>query len=313
MDNPFFTVFTPVYNRRKEINRVYSSLQKQTFRNFEWIVIDDGSEDNVVSLLVDYKSSADFSIIIKQQTNSGKHIAWNEAVKMAQGELFVPADSDDEFTEDTLEFFFNKWHNLVETERANYSGINVLCMDPNSKQIIGDIFPKDGMVSNNLELYYKYKIKGEKWGCIRTDLLRKIPFPVIKRKGLYYPEGYIWFSLAKDYNLLCYNNALRLYYREGNSIMNTKNDRNKFNNYAPARYHYMIWNLNNNKNWMIKYSLEGYLRNVLSLCTNGLYLKKSWLEIISKMNGFINKVTTLLVLPVSFFYLKYLFYKFQAN
>ena len=41
------TVFTPVYNREKEIVKLYESLCRQTVKDFEWIVVDDGSKDNV--------------------------------------------------------------------------------------------------------------------------------------------------------------------------------------------------------------------------------------------------------------------------
>lgn len=40
------TVFTPAYNRGYIIEKLYRSLQNQTFRNFEWLIIDDGSSDN---------------------------------------------------------------------------------------------------------------------------------------------------------------------------------------------------------------------------------------------------------------------------
>lgn len=41
-----FSVFTPSYNRAKTLPRLYEALKKQTYRNFEWIIVDDGSADN---------------------------------------------------------------------------------------------------------------------------------------------------------------------------------------------------------------------------------------------------------------------------
>lgn len=96
-----FTVFTPIYNRKDKIHRVWESLTQQTYKNFEWIIVDDGSKDDVIPLLVSYKNQAMFPVTILSQENSGKHIAWNRALEIAKGELFVPADSDDEFVPET--------------------------------------------------------------------------------------------------------------------------------------------------------------------------------------------------------------------
>jgi glycosyltransferase involved in cell wall biosynthesis len=70
-ENIKFTVFTPVYNRKHTINRVWESLQNQTYRNFEWIVVDDGSTDGVWDLLQRWKKEADFPVTLLQQENSG--------------------------------------------------------------------------------------------------------------------------------------------------------------------------------------------------------------------------------------------------
>ncbi|MFQ5451045.1 MAG: glycosyltransferase family 2 protein, partial [Nitrospinaceae bacterium] len=46
-----FTVFTPTYNRAYTLDRVYNSLVAQTFRDFEWLIVDDGSTDNTKELV----------------------------------------------------------------------------------------------------------------------------------------------------------------------------------------------------------------------------------------------------------------------
>ena len=51
-----FTVFTPTYNRVNVINRVYSSLLNQTFHDFEWLIIDDGSTDKTAELVQSWKN-----------------------------------------------------------------------------------------------------------------------------------------------------------------------------------------------------------------------------------------------------------------
>lgn len=86
--------------------------------------------------------------------------------------MFVPADSDDEFIPEALEYFAKQWQMIPVEDRKGYSGINVLCKDSKTGGVVGGEYPESPMVSDNLELAYKYKIKGEKWGCIRTGLLK---------------------------------------------------------------------------------------------------------------------------------------------
>ena len=55
MEKDRITVFTPTYNREKSISRVYESLKKQTYKNFEWLIIDDGSIDNTKDVIEKFK------------------------------------------------------------------------------------------------------------------------------------------------------------------------------------------------------------------------------------------------------------------
>ena len=92
------TVFTPTYNRGTLLNRLYQSLSAQSYKDFEWIIVDDGSSDDtalIVELLQSNHFSNDFPILYHKKENGGKHTAINVGVKKAQGDLFFIADSDD--------------------------------------------------------------------------------------------------------------------------------------------------------------------------------------------------------------------------
>lgn len=140
-----------------------------------------------------------------------------------------------------LSFLIQKWNLLPN--RNLLSGINVLCFNIQTKLPIGNLYPKYGFETNNLELAYKIKpkIEGEKWGCIRLDILKKIPFPEVKAH--FFTEFYLWFSLAKNYNVVCYNKALRGYYEELTSLTNNinKRDSNRINMFKV----YNIWLISN--------------------------------------------------------------------
>src|ERR1700736_1708087 len=92
---PFFTVFTPTYNRAHTLHRVFNSLKAQSFRDFEWVLVDDGSTDNTEELAELWIKTADFPIRYFWQKNSGKHIAYNFGIREARGQMFAVLDSDD--------------------------------------------------------------------------------------------------------------------------------------------------------------------------------------------------------------------------
>lgn len=244
-----FTVFSPVYNRRKTLHRVWESLNSQHYRNFEWVVVNDGSTDDIESLLAVYQQQATFPMTVIHQPNKGKHGAWNAALKIAKGELFVPADSDDAFEPDALEKFKTYWEAIPKDQRASFSGINVLCKEAKSGLVVGDRYPHDGMVTNNIELQYKYQLKGEKWGCIRTELLQARPFPDVK--GSFFTENYLWYQLAKSFNVVCYNTVLRTYFIDDGDRVSKLGSRDA--RIARTKYEYFHWQFQNEIVDYIKY------------------------------------------------------------
>ena len=118
------TVFTPTYNRRQSLTRVFESLQKQTYRDFNWIIVDDGSKDDTKSLIDEFIVKADFKIIYIYQENAGKHSAINRGLKETTSELFLIADSDDSFKENALEIFINTWESIPLEERSQWAIAN---------------------------------------------------------------------------------------------------------------------------------------------------------------------------------------------
>ena len=159
MKNHDFTIFTPCYNGECTIQRVFISVENQTYGNFEWIIINDGSVDNsdgIIRSLIE-KSPVKDKIRYFTQENLGKHRTWNKAVSLARGEIFLPADADDSFVPMTLEYFNNRL-NQIETEWGGlecFSGVNVCVYDPKTGKPYGSPYPNDGLVSDNVELAYR--------------------------------------------------------------------------------------------------------------------------------------------------------------
>lgn len=261
VSKPYFTVFTPVFNGEKHLNRVFTSIANQTFIDFEWIIINDGSTDSSAVLI--YKFIEDhpgIEAIYIEQPNSGKHISWNRAVEMARGTLFVPADADNSFLPETLTFFYEKWNKIPVEGREGLSGINVLCLDNDSDKIVGTSFPADGLITNNVELEFGYKIKGEKWGCIRTDILKSRPFPIIK--GSHFPESYLWYQFSRKYKVICFNKPLRRYYTTDTGIMQIAKRNKSSKAQHKVNLKYYLWLNTNFGGYILRHSPKSFIDNI---------------------------------------------------
>jgi glycosyltransferase involved in cell wall biosynthesis len=202
-----FTVFTPTYNRASTLSRVYESLKAQTYHDFEWLVVDDGSTDGTRELVEGWQQ-ADFPIRYIWQENQGKHIAFNLAVEHAQGALFLVLDSDDACVPTALERFYAHWQAIPPQRRQEYAGVTALCQDLQGR-LVGTLFPADVFDSNSLEIRFKYGMRGEKWGFQRTEVLRKFPYPAVPKTHV--QPGLVWQRIAQQYRTRYVNEVLRLY------------------------------------------------------------------------------------------------------
>ena len=218
-----FTVFTPTYNRAKTIHRVYESLCAQTFRDFEWLIVDDGSTDNTRELITRWQVDATFPIRYIYQQNQHKKVAHNCAIQAARGELFLSLDSDDACKPNALECLWWHWQAIPALERQQYSAVTALCEDETGK-LVGSHFPTEAgkawLDSDSVELSFRYRVKGEKWGFQRTDVLREYPFPCDGIQGLV-PENIVWEAIATHYKTRFVNESLRIYHAGSDQITRT--------------------------------------------------------------------------------------------
>lgn len=214
---PAFTVFTPTYNRAHVLHRVYESLIQQTYRDFEWLLVDDGSSDGTEFLVKRWQRENIVPIRYFFQNNGHKKIAFNHAVRLAQGEFFLTADSDDRFAPNAIERFFYHWQSINDFDQHRFQGVCCLCQDEEGN-IVGDRFPGvSALDSDPMELRYRFGVRGEKWGFTRTDVLRRYPFP--ENLPGYVPENVVWMAIGNDYKTRFVNEVLRTYFQDsGNQI-----------------------------------------------------------------------------------------------
>lgn len=207
--SPEFTVLTPTYNRAHTLAGVYESLCAQTLREFEWVIVDDGSTDGTTALVGRWKDEGRCDIQYFYQPNQGKHVAVNLGVKRSRGQFLLILDSDDRCSPQALERFQIHWESIPEQSRNSFSGVTCLCMTADGA-IVGSPFPERVIDSDSISLYTRYRIHGEKWGFHRTEILRQFPYPVFEGER-FIPEGIVWNRIAKRYKLRFVNEPLRIF------------------------------------------------------------------------------------------------------
>lgn len=194
-DKIICTVMTPTYNRGYKILDLYKSLQEQTNKNFEWIVVDDGSTDNTEDLFKEIlKDKNDFKIFYYKIENGGKHRAINYALDRANGKYFFIVDSDDKLPKESIEIIF-KWFKTIETKN-NFAGIGGLRKYDNTGKIIGKTFKEEYVDCTSLERN-KFNILGDKAEVFYTEILKKYKFPTFENEK-FLSEAVVWNKIARD-------------------------------------------------------------------------------------------------------------------
>ena len=203
-----FTVFTPTFNRLHTLHRPFESLAAQTFRDFEWLIVDDGSTDGTADLCRELAASADFPIRYCHQQNTGKAGAISHGVEVAEGMLFVILDSDDWCTPNALARFWQHWSEVPGDRREAFSGVTCLCVDT-AGHPIGSPFDADVMDANLDQMRRAGKLAADRWGFHRTEVMKEFPFPRFSGEK-FTSEGIVWNRIGRKYKMRFVNEPLRI-------------------------------------------------------------------------------------------------------
>ena len=174
---PTLTIFTPAYNRAHTIGRTYESLCRQTCKDFEWLIIDDGSTDNTRELVKGWIVENNIPIRYIYQANQGMHGAHNTAYENITTELNTCIDSDDWMPDDAVELIVNTWKEKGSDELAGIIGLDATA----DGKVIGDRF-HDDLKTTTLRGYYEdLKGSGDKKLVYRTAVICDTPqYPLFK-------------------------------------------------------------------------------------------------------------------------------------
>jgi glycosyltransferase involved in cell wall biosynthesis len=208
-----FTVFTPAFNRAHTLPRVHESLKAQTFRDFEWLIVDDGSSDGTADLVAAWAAESAFAIRYLRQENQGKHVAFNRGVAAARGEFFLTLDSDDACLPRALERLHGHWLAIPPERRQQFAGVTARCQDQAGRPL-GRPLPAPVLEVSALELRHGYRHQGELWGFTRTLVLRGFPYPE-PVGARFVPEDLVWSPIADRFLTRFVDEPLRVYHTQG--------------------------------------------------------------------------------------------------
>jgi glycosyltransferase involved in cell wall biosynthesis len=288
----FLTIFTATFNRANYLPYLYKSLLNQEFKDFEWIIVDDGSTDNTKFIVDKWGVENKFKIRYYFQHNQGKHIAYNRAIEIAEGELFISIDSDDELYPNILDLIYSTWLNIDLSLKYQIKGLAFRCIDENFK-LIGKPMSTPSIVVSELDFRFKLKYTGEFFGCNRTEVLRMHPFPNLDENTRFCPEAIVWFEIARKYKTMFINKTGRVYKNIAlDSIMG------KGYNRSYSNYYLWTYYVNNLNDYFIDNPIT-LLKGYIGIMMDGLITDRSVFRILADCNNPLKKCLVLLLSPIS--------------
>lgn len=202
------TVFTPCYNRAYTLQRLFDSLQGQSCKDFEWLIVDDGSTDGTAELCEGFAKEAHFPLRYFHQENSGKHVAINRGATEARGEWFFIVDSDDYLPADSIET--NEGYLSQIADDPGFAGVSGVCARADGSWLLGqgqgledadfrvrELFSKEYVDATSQDYRSKLKMPGDRAEIVRTKLVRKHPFPSFEGER-FVSEYYLWQSISEE-------------------------------------------------------------------------------------------------------------------
>lgn len=257
------TVFTPTYNRSNLLPDLYQSLLRQTSKNFEWLIIDDGSTDDTSLIVENFIKEKILKINYIKVTNGGKHRAINIAADKSLGEYVFIVDSDDILESSAIEIG-EKYLSTIDSQLAGV----VFRLKYKDGSLVGEKLPFEEKATSYFNIRYNLGYNVDFKEFTRTEILRNYKYPDYKNEK-FCSEALVWNRISEDFNFLFVDKAIYIceYLQEGlsaNIIMN----RRRSSSYALDIYSELY---NNNR-----VPLKTKLKSLINFWRFGWYNKKSF-------------------------------------
>lgn len=307
MEDFRFSVWTPTFNRVCFLVRLYESLKQQSFKDFEWIIVDDGSNDSTNEIVEGFMAENKIkSIRYLKKTNGGKHTAWRAVTKEFRSKYVVTIDSDDQLTENALEIFDRHWRDLEKSEEyERFWEIKGRVQDAEGL-MIGKPLPTKVFDSTYDELTYKYKYTWEMHACRKTSVLQnegKVPDEFLfDSLCSNFSESIRWSRVGQKYKSRFIDDIVRTYFFDATDTLTKSNKKarsikNTYNNLIDAKY-----TIEERKKWMLKWDKKSYVFSYATLLYTSFCLSKNPFSILDKASISDNLLLGVMYIPILIIY-----------
>lgn len=230
MISNLITVLTPTYNRGSLLKNLYKSLCQQEVMNFNWLIIDDGSNDDTELVVKSFKQQC-FNIRYFYKENGGKHTAINYAMSYISTPLTIIVDSDDlllSFATRIIEEYFKKYENRIDC----LCSFSFLRCYSNGNPIVS--LDKDEFISSYPICRVKENRPGDMAEVYISNVLKSYRFPEIIGER-FLSEDVVWISMGISYKTVYINKAIYMTeYLEGG--LTSKDKKAKFSSPIGSMY-----------------------------------------------------------------------------
>ncbi len=174
-ERPFISIIAPGKNEGKNIYKLVQSLSEQTYKNFELIVVDDGSDDDTEMICRDFEKQGLIDVFLRNDVSGGKASAANFALQFAKGEYIIHLDADSSLDYDAVEkilipFYFDKKIKGVGGNVKVRNPKDSICTSFQALEYLGNIMV-GRTVSSTLGIY---RIISGAFGAFEAQTLKKI-------------------------------------------------------------------------------------------------------------------------------------------
>jgi len=204
-ESPKISIITPTYNRAHLLPRAWASLKAQTFSDFEWIVVDDGSTDETESVVASFNDPR--IRYIKLPKNRGVNAARNRGIEASRAPYLVFLDSDDEMVPEALEEMLKAWE---EVDDPMVGKIAFRCLEADTGEIVGRM-EGDQLLLGYEEIICEEKVQGDFFGIAKRELFDQHRFP----RYICGVEALFGWKVAREWKTLYINHALLIDHTEG--------------------------------------------------------------------------------------------------
>jgi len=183
------------FNRRVLLPRLHDSLRRQTFHDFEWVVVDDGSTDGTREAVAALAATSAFAVRYLHQENTGRTFGLDRGYAICRGRFTAVIDDDDWYAPDALARLVGHWARISEPEL--FAEVQGLTARPDGSTI-GDPFPTDIFDSDHFHIRESLRLRGDRLGMSRTSVLREFPTPP-EFACVNVPHGLMFNRMAERY------------------------------------------------------------------------------------------------------------------